>query len=188
MPPSLRIKPKMRRAHQKRRNSSESAFHRLRKAADEGGSFAVKNRTLQDSTGHRRTTFAKPLYRTNVLATMRYRKGAASMTENRPRMAICYAILTKHFPRTTCRRSRSSRLWHTDKKTNSERKRTHSRGKTAWKATFRGCSCLFAIHAFGKSLKTRVFSGHRCAGGAVPRRYGLVRAHDSVCCAARHRA
>ena len=28
-----------------------------------------------------------------------------------------------------------------------------------------------------KILKTRVFSGHRCTGGAVPRRYGLVRAY-----------
>lgn len=33
----------------------------------------------------------------------------------------------------------------------------------------------------GKSLKREYFPGHRCAGGAVPRRYGLVCAHDSVC-------
>ena len=64
----------------------EKRFHRLRKAADEGVFLPLK----PDIIGHRRTTFAKPLYRTNVFSYNEIQKGGGSMTENRPRMAICY--------------------------------------------------------------------------------------------------
>ena len=40
----------------------------------------------------------------------------------------------------------------------------------------------------GKSLKREYFRAIGAQVEAVPRRYGSVHAHDSVCCAARHRA
>ena len=78
------------------------------------------------------------------------------MTENRPRMAICYDFDKTLSPDDMQTFTLIPSLALT--KTNSGRKRTHSRGKTAWKATLSWMFMLVRYSRFlGKSLKREYF-------------------------------